>query len=335
MNQFPSLSDSSLFRELESLAFQNSSFEAEWSTPQDFTQEELSLFPPSPVKEDPIMNSYVDSTTHSSSVMLSDSAVASANPLEDLAEDLHMPPIALPFEMPLLSNEEDQESRPASVSHMDSVEAVNRLNSIGDHSYTSSSFSSGVQDLEQDLSESEDVSMNDSEVIFYHSSDEAEEETKKSTAPPAPAAKTLQPKRKGNKKTRRKPKANAWSLKRQQIKESREKRLYEMNSFKDDPELERCRLNAMSAKLNREKKKREQEQMAADLSKYKRENQKLLKINQNITKRYNSHEQCLARLELILRQNNLEDLFKQAAPCTRHHPDGQSKSECPTCSLGQ
>ena len=124
-------------------------------------------------------------------------------------------------------------------------------------------------------------------------------------------------------------------MNRQQIQEeAKDKRLYEMKSF-CDPDLERCRQNALNAKKNRDKKKQEKERMESDLKSYKKENLRLTKDNQAIKTRCNSAEQELQRLRTLLQQHNLEDLVKAAAPCTKKHPNGRAKAACKSCSLGQ
>jgi hypothetical protein len=81
------------------------------------------------------------------------------------------------------------------------------------------------------------------------------------------------------KKSRR---ANAWSMQKKNLLteeaelEKRNAKLNEQKPF-ENPELERCRQNALNAKLNCERKKREKEGIAMEMTKLRTENQRLKK----------------------------------------------------------
>merc|ERR1712203_531703 len=55
---------------------------------------------------------------------------------------------------------------------------------------------------------------------------------------------------------------------------NRKVKLYEQEPF-SDPEMERCRQNAINAKINREKKNKEKNKMSQEMAKLRRENQDL------------------------------------------------------------
>ena len=129
-----------------------------------------------------------------------------------------------------------------------------------------------------------------------------------------PAKRTNTKTRRGKKK--KKPKANAWSLtKRNEIQKATgasQVRLYEQDPFQNNPELERCRKNALSAKLNRDKKRKEQEAMKLEMERLKLENQRLKRQEEVTKRRARSVEQELSRLREVLRRNNAADLIKMA-----------------------
>ncbi len=117
--------------------------------------------------------------------------------------------------------------------------------------------------------------------------------------------------KKSRRAKRRKPKANAWSVgKKVEVKvvkanvgEERAK-LYEQQPF-HDAELERCRKNALSAKLNREKKKREQEMIQQELEELRRENAKLKEREELAQKRAKEAENKLKTLADLVSRSPL------------------------------
>lgn len=188
----------------------------------------------------------------------------------------------------------------------------------------------------------------DDEVVYYNSDEDqdmynADQQQEEEPTPPnndhdyVPVKKTGKRKalktRRGLKK--RKPKANAWSVKmnKSQVKRNEDTLLYQQKPFQDNPELERCRKNALSAKLNREKKKKEQEKIAAELNKLKKENERLKKQGEVMKNRANSAEFTLNRIRAVLAQNHREDLLKLVVCGVRHDGD-RDKRKCNVCSLG-
>lgn len=156
--------------------------------------------------------------------------------------------------------------------------------------------------------------------------------------------KTIQPvlkelKKTNWKKTRRGPKkakANIWSeLKRNGvIKETTtECKLYEQKSF-EDPKLERCRKNALSAKLNREKKKQEQEKIVKEMETLRSNNKALMKRVADSDMRAQKLEAQLARMEKLLREQSMSNLVAMTS-CRKKHTTSRSRAACSVCSQGK
>ncbi len=128
---------------------------------------------------------------------------------------------------------------------------------------------------------------------------------------------------------RRKPKANAWStqVRRAAAEVGGAPRLYEQKPF-DDPELERCRLNALSAKANRDRKRQEQQRMQEELHKLREENRKMKLSQASLAAKARKAQDIVDRFKALLRAERLEDLLA-AATCR-----GCKKSRCKGCALG-
>ncbi len=128
---------------------------------------------------------------------------------------------------------------------------------------------------------------------------------------------------------RRKPKANAWSTRvRPAVSEVGETpRLYEQQPFAD-PELERCRLNALSAKANRDRKRQEQKKMQEELYKLREENRKMKLSQAMLAAKAREAQHIVERFKALLRAERLDDLLA-AATCK-----GCKKSRCKGCALG-
>lgn len=138
------------------------------------------------------------------------------------------------------------------------------------------------------------------------------------------------PHRRGKK--RRKPLAHAWSqMKRIGVLQEK-KPLYELESF-DDPILERCRKNALGAKLNREKKKQEQERIKRELDELRNHNRSLMRRAQQSDARAMKAEQELARMRSLLESRHMSDIVKLST-CTKRHTSLRSREECVVCSKG-
>jgi hypothetical protein len=120
-------------------------------------------------------------------------------------------------------------------------------------------------------------------VIHYHDEDSEEEApTTRAPAPQPPVRRTK------TRRGRKKPQANAWSMQRRTVApgESKKaaapvnaelanlKKLYEHTPFKN-ADLERCRRNAVNAKINRDRKKAQLDEMVAEMKKLREENERL------------------------------------------------------------
>ncbi|TRY79424.1 hypothetical protein TCAL_06014 [Tigriopus californicus] len=138
------------------------------------------------------------------------------------------------------------------------------------------------------------------------------------------------PHRRGKK--RRKPLAHAWSqMKRIGVLQEK-KPLYELESF-EDPILERCRKNALGAKLNREKKKLEQERIKRELDELRHHNRSLMRRAQQSDARAMKAEQELARMRSLLENRQMSDIVKMSS-CSKRHTSLRSREQCVVCSKG-
>ena len=99
------------------------------------------------------------------------------------------------------------------------------------------------------------------------------------------------------KKGRKKPEANAWSTQTKALfeDETAVARLYEHGPF-ENPALERCRKNAIRAKLNRERKKRAREQTQGEIDWLRSENARLRMAEPAALRRAAEAERELQRL---------------------------------------
>jgi hypothetical protein len=89
-------------------------------------------------------------------------------------------------------------------------------------------------------------------------------------------------------------------------------KLYTVRPF-SNPEMERARLNAINAKINRERKKQEADTMKREMDRLRRENNELKKAKSSWSSRASQAEQELKRLQTILEQSNLVDVLKLSA----------------------
>ena len=93
---------------------------------------------------------------------------------------------------------------------------------------------------------------------------------------------------------------------------NRKVKLYEMGAF-DDPEMERCRQNAINAKINRDRKKKEKNGMQKEMAKLRQENLTLKKTNKKYKARMAAFEGRLQALEAIIRSNPQMDRLLKAS----------------------
>jgi len=88
------------------------------------------------------------------------------------------------------------------------------------------------------------------------------------------------------------------------------KKLYKSGPFKNNPDMERARLNAVNAKRNRDRKKHEKAAMEGEMSRLRVENQSLRRANSQLKARMVAAEEELRQIRDILRSNNLEAVLK-------------------------
>jgi hypothetical protein len=90
---------------------------------------------------------------------------------------------------------------------------------------------------------------------------------------------------------------------------NKKSKLYEMEEF-NNPEMERCRQNAINAKINRDRKKNEKNYMQKEMSKLTQENAALKKSNRKYRQRLSGFEARLHSLENVIRSHHLEGVLK-------------------------
>jgi len=91
---------------------------------------------------------------------------------------------------------------------------------------------------------------------------------------------------------------------------NRKVKLYEQSPF-SDPDMERCRQNAINAKINRDRKRNEKNSMQKEMTQLKTENQQLRRKNQKYRQRLTSFEARLQVLESLIRsQPRLDEMLK-------------------------
>merc|ERR1712109_57593 len=93
---------------------------------------------------------------------------------------------------------------------------------------------------------------------------------------------------------------------------NRKVKLYEQEPF-SDPEMERCRQNAINAKISRDRKNKEKNAMTKEMAKLRRENQDLKKKNQKYRTRLTDFESRLQLLETFIRSNPRMDQVLKAS----------------------
>jgi len=95
---------------------------------------------------------------------------------------------------------------------------------------------------------------------------------------------------------------------------NRKTKLYEHEPF-SDPDMERCRQNAINAKINRDRKNNEKSKMSKEMAKLRRENQDLKKKNLKYRARLTDFESRLQLLETFIRSNpRMDEMFKSSEP---------------------
>ena len=104
-------------------------------------------------------------------------------------------------------------------------------------------------------------------------------------------------------------------------------RLYDAAPF-TDPAQERCRKNAINAKLNRERKRKEKEALGKQINLLRRENQKLQEESAAAEERASRAEAELQRMRLLLASNGL------ACSSPTGHQTLKDKMSCGVCGQG-
>jgi hypothetical protein len=86
-------------------------------------------------------------------------------------------------------------------------------------------------------------------------------------------------------------------------------KLYTQKPFKN-PELERARLNAINAKMNRDRKKLEAAGLRREVERLRKENEELKKSRSSLNSRATKAEEELARIKQVLSTSELASLLK-------------------------
>ncbi len=204
-------------------------------------------------------------------------------------------------------------------------------------------FDFNLYDIDEDTGSP--AQQDDDDVVMYSDSEEEEEkEEEKVVAAPKDViiVKTGSDNvRSAPAKKRRKPKANAWSREVQpkvsaavaKIGAKGRPRLYDQKPFAD-PELERCRLNAICAKQNRDRKRQEKQNMEKEVVELRSENKKLKRQAESSAKRLKSAEEQLGRMREMLRTHGVEALLEMVKCEGRHADTPRARAQCGACSLG-
>jgi len=90
------------------------------------------------------------------------------------------------------------------------------------------------------------------------------------------------------------------------------KKLYKSGPFRNNPEMERARINAINAKRNRDRKKQEKQALEQEMTRLRNENQGLKRTAANFKERAASAESELQQIRQLLKLNNLEAVLKAA-----------------------
>lgn len=94
---------------------------------------------------------------------------------------------------------------------------------------------------------------------------------------------------------------------------SKKVKMYECDPF-EDPEMEKCRQNAINAKMNRDKKKKEKTTLQKEMGKLRRENEELKKKNSRYRTKLTSVEARVQAMEAFIQSNGLGSLLKASDP---------------------
>ena len=86
-------------------------------------------------------------------------------------------------------------------------------------------------------------------------------------------------------------------------------KLYSQRPF-NNPDLEKARLNALNAKMNRERKKQEAVNLKREVERLRRENEELKKAKSSLNNRASRAEEELARIKQVLERADLVNVLK-------------------------
>ena len=91
---------------------------------------------------------------------------------------------------------------------------------------------------------------------------------------------------------------------------SRKVKLYQMPEFKNDPAMEQKRQNAINAKVNRDRKKKEKNALQSQMQVLRNENKSLNKKNKKYRSRLSSLEKRLEIMEAVISSHGLNSALK-------------------------
>merc|ERR1712004_142412 len=94
----------------------------------------------------------------------------------------------------------------------------------------------------------------------------------------------------------------------------RKVKLYQMSEFKDDPVMEQKRQNAINAKVNRDRKKKEKNALTSQMKVLRDENKSLNKKNKKYRSRPSSLEKRLEIMEAVISSHGLNSALKASDP---------------------
>merc|ERR1719414_2758936 len=97
-------------------------------------------------------------------------------------------------------------------------------------------------------------------------------------------------------------------------KAGRKVKLYQMPEFKNDPAMEQKRQNAINAKVNRDRKKKEKNALQSQMQILRNENKSLQKKNRKYHSRISSLEQRLEIMEALITSHGLNSALKASDP---------------------
>ena len=107
----------------------------------------------------------------------------------------------------------------------------------------------------------------------------------------------------------------------------RKVKLYQMSEFKDDPVMEQKRQNAINAKVNRDRKKKEKNALTSQMKVLRDENKSLNKKNKKYRSRLSSLEKRLEIMEAVISSHGLNSALKASGKKGSSPTSSSSSSE--------